>query len=76
MLMPEAAMHKNYLLPACKDDIGLARKTLDVKSISKAHRVKKLSNFHFWLRVSGADSPHVLGSAESTNGIGHGRSGI
>jgi hypothetical protein len=63
MLVPEASMHEDRLLPSPKDEIRFSWKIARVKPVTEAHGVNETPDEQLWLRVLAPDTPHVFGAA-------------
>jgi hypothetical protein len=71
MLVPEAAMHKNCLLPATENQIGFAGEILGMEPIAVPHTVHKAPDEHLRRGVLAVDVPHIFGAAFGGERIHH-----
>lgn len=71
MLMPEAAMNKDYLLLRAKHQIGFAWKVFPVQPITEAQGMDKLPDNQLRLHIFGFDRSHVPAALLSCQLIGH-----
>jgi hypothetical protein len=60
MLVPEAPMHEDYLLPGPKNKIRIPRKIASVQAVSVTHAVYKTPDDHFRLRIGISDTRHTF----------------
>jgi hypothetical protein len=62
--VPEATMHKDYLLSTWKNDIRITGQITAMQTETEAVRMEKLAHNQFWLRVHLFNSRHALRKAE------------
>jgi hypothetical protein len=60
VLVPEAPMDEDYLLPWAKDKIRIARQVACVQPVTVAHAVDKPPDHHFRLGVGISDTRHAF----------------
>ena len=71
MLMPEAAMHEDYLPPRREYEIWLARQISAMQAVPVTHRMQQVPYGHFGLHALGPDAGHNFTSALRGYGVSH-----
>ena len=71
MIVPEAAVDKNYFSASNENEVRLPWQRPDVKCITIAHGVSQPSDAHFRRSVLAADRTHTCATLFRGKGIGH-----
>jgi hypothetical protein len=56
VLVPEAPVNEDNLVPGAKDKVRIARQVPSVNAVTIAHSMNQAANDHLWFRVGITDA--------------------